>query len=99
MARESLYPAKRLALLLAITEAAAHGRAPGIRDLAARLDVAVGTTHSYLLQARTEGLLTWPDGAKRKLALTPQGQGIVAAHRRAEALMAASPSPTASSDA
>lgn len=74
MARVSQYGDKREELLSMIAEAMiAHGKAPSIRDLATRLNVGVGTIHSYLVKLAEEGVIEWKQGKHRSLKVTQKG--------------------------
>lgn len=74
MARASHYADKREELLALIAEpATTHGKAPTIRDLAARLEVGVGTIHAYLHRLAEEGVIEWSPGKHRSLRVTHLG--------------------------
>ena len=74
MARASKYEDVKQDILAEIAAAAAaHGKAPAVRDLAEAHEVSVSTMHSFLTKLAGEGVSEWKSGRHRSLRLTPNG--------------------------
>lgn len=54
-------PSPTRVLLAVMAEHHEHGRAT-VRSVAARAELAIGTTHRHLRRLRAEGLVTWEQG-------------------------------------
>lgn len=77
MGRKSLYEARRVDVLVAISALFKENyRTPSVREISERTGISVATLHSYLERLAEEELILWRQKRHRSLQLTPEGQRI-----------------------